>query len=62
MIFKLRLEVGLAKVWGVQKEAEGPGDEGLGGSVVAKESTCAKGLGKRSPGNEGQAGRMSVER
>lgn len=35
---------------------------GSGGSCVAKESTCAKGLGKRSPGHEGQVDKMSVER
>lgn len=49
MIFKLRLEVGLAKEWGVQKEAEGPGDEGQWGECCSKRKHMCKRPGEKEP-------------
>lgn len=49
--FKLRLNVGLAKLWRGAAEAEGPGVRSSGGRVVAKETTCEK--AGRAPGMRG---------
>ena len=52
MIFKLRLEVGWQRHRrGCKWKQKGPRMKGSGGSVVAQESTCAKGLGERGPKN-----------
>lgn len=42
VIFKLRLNVGLAKLWRGAAGAEGLGVKSSVGKVVAKESTCEK--------------------